>query len=282
MKLVVKFSSILSAAVLFSMLTSCSSNVVSSGGDLAGIVAQKSIVIGTNAEYPPFEFVGCKTKILGMCFTSEIQGLDVEVTKLIGTAISESAETTVKVTFKNMDFDGLIGALQAEQIDMIAAAFSVTPERAEIVDFSNVYYLAQTVLVVPAASTIASIEDLEGLRLDAQLGTVQEWMATDVVGETGTVNALADLSTLVLDVLAGNSAGLLVEAPVAENIILANSGLKIVEGLQFADDSGYAFAVLKGREDLLAIVNEVIATITEDGSLYQLYIQAVEDAAQAS
>jgi len=282
MKLVAKFSSILSAAVLFSMLTSCSSNVVSSGGDLAGIVDHKSIVIGTNAEYPPFEFVGCKTKFLGMCFTSEIQGLDIEVTKLIGKAISESADTTVKVSFKNMDFDGLVGALQAEQIDMIAAAFSVTPERAEIVDFSDVYYLAQTVLVVPTDSTIALISDLEGLRLDAQLGTVQEWMATDLVGSSGSVNALADLSTLVLDVLAGNSAGLLVEAPVAETIISANSGLKIVQGLQFADDSGYAFAVLKGRTDLLAIVNQVIASITEDGSLYQLYIQAVEDAALAS
>lgn len=283
MKLALKISSILAAFASLSLVTSCSSGTVSaSGGDLAKIFEKGSIVIGTNAEYPPFEFVGCKTKFLGMCFQEELQGLDIEVSKLIGEKLSAEAGKTVNVHFKNMDFDGLIGSLQAEEIDLIAAAFSATEERDQVVDFSNVYYTAQTVLVVPENSTIDSLDELSGKTIGAQLGTVQEWMAADVVGETGTVKALADLSTLVLDILAGNNDGLLVELPVANTILGANPTLKIVEGLSFPDDAGYAFATLNGQQALLDVVNSVIAEITADGTLYDLYVQAVEDAAAAS
>ena len=283
MKLALKVSSFLALFASFSLVASCSSGRVSaSGGDLTQIYEKGSIVIGTNAEYPPFEFVGCKTKILGMCFEEELQGLDIEIAKLIGKELSTQAGKTVDVHFKNMDFDGLIGSLQAEEIDLIAAAFSSTEERDQVVDFSNTYYTAQTVLVVSETSTIDELSDLTGKTLGAQLGTVQEWMASDVVGESGTVKALADLSTLVLDILAGNNDGLLVELPVANTILGANPSLKIVEGLAFPDDDGYAFATLNGQQALLDVVNTVITQITSDGTLYELYTQAVEDAAAAS
>ena len=283
MKLALKVSSFLALFASFSLVASCSSGRVSaSGGDLTQIYEKGSIVIGTNAEYPPFEFVGCKTKILGMCFEEELQGLDIEIAKLIGKELSTQAGKTVDVHFKNMDFDGLIGSLQAEEIDLIAAAFSSTEERDQVVDFSNTYYTAQTVLVVSETSTIDELSDLTGKTLGAQLGTVQEWMASDVVGESGTVKALADLSTLVLDILAGNNDGLLVELPVANTILGANPSLKIVEGLTFPDDDGYAFATLNGQQALLDVVNTVITQITSDGTLYELYTQAVEDAAAAS
>ena len=61
-----------------------------------------------------------------MCFEEELQGLDIEIAKLIGKELSAQAGKTVDVHFKNMDFDGLIGSLQAEEIDLIAAAFSST------------------------------------------------------------------------------------------------------------------------------------------------------------
>ena len=283
MKLALKVSSLLALFASLSLVASCSSGTVSaSGGDLTQIYEKGSIVIGTNAEYPPFEFVGCKTKILGMCFEEELQGLDIEIAKIIGKELSVQAGKTVDVHFKNMDFDGLVGSLQAGEIDLIAAAFSSTEERDQVVDFSDTYYTAQTVLVVPEASSIDDLSDLVGKTVGAQLGTVQEWMASDVVGETGTVKALADLSTLVLDILAGNNDGLLVELPVANTILGANPSLKIVEGLAFPDDDGYAFATMNGQQALLDVVNTVIAQITADGTLYELYTQAVEDAAAAS
>ncbi len=283
MKLALTVRSLLVAVASVSLVTSCSSgNVSASGGNLTQIYEKGSIVIGTNAEYPPFEFIGCKTKFLGMCFQEELQGLDIEIAQLIGDDLTAQAGKPITVHFKNMDFDGLIGSLQAEEIDLIAAAFSSTEERDQVVDFSDIYYTAQTVLVVPEDSTIDELGDLTGKTLGAQLGTVQEWMAEEAVGETGTLKALADLSTLVLDILAGNSDGLLVELPVANTILGANPTLKIVEGLQFPDDAGYAFATLNGQQALLDVVNSVIEEITSDGTLYELYVQAVADAAAAS
>lgn len=282
MKLVKTSAAALSILACFSILTSCDgTSAISSGGNLDGIVANKSLVIGTEAGYAPFEFIGCSTKALGLCFKSEIQGLDVEIAKLVGKQISEEYGTTINVSFKNMDFDGLIGALQSEQIDLVAAAFSSTPDRDEVVDFSNVYYSAKTVLVVPTDSSITSISDLQGLTIGAQLGTVQDGMIADLVGTNGTAKSLADLSTLVLDTLAGNSDGILVEEAVAQNIIKSNSGLKIIDSIQFADDDGYVLAAHTGRQPLLDVANRVIQKITSDGTLLDLYTKAVDDAARS-
>ena len=123
------------------MTLSACQNVIGTGGSLDQIIASKTpLVVGTNAEYAPFEYLdGASQKVIGF---------DMDMVALIETAIEAKYEIDLKVVVKDMAFDGLIGAMNSKQIDFIAAAFTKTAEREESLLFSDIYYEAQTVLVV--------------------------------------------------------------------------------------------------------------------------------------
>lgn len=275
-------SAALTISTLAATLSGCAGTIPdAAGGDLDTIIANKTLVIGTNAEYAPYEFIGCGVSFLGMCFKQEIQGFDIMLGELIGEALSEEAGVQIKVYWKNMDFDGLIGSLQAGQIDMIAAAMSPTEERDLVVDFSDIYYEAKTVVITKETLTIANLEDLATLKLGAQLGTIQQGYANDLV-TTGSVKAVADLATLLLDLQVGNIDALIVEEPVANTMVGTSANLSINSALSFADDgAGSAFAVLNGQTELLAIINTLIAQLKADGTMDALFVDALELAAAA-
>lgn len=92
----------------------------------------KTIKLGTNAEFPPFEYVE-GTKIVGFDIT-------------MGQKIAASAGTKLEV--QNMKFDSLIPALSSGAIDFIAAGMSVTEERLKNVDFSDTYFESEQVIIV--------------------------------------------------------------------------------------------------------------------------------------
>lgn len=261
-----KFSkSFLSLASVL-ILASCGSDV--SSGNLDNIVESEKLIIGTNAEYPPFEFVTVDGKLAG---------LDIELGKLLGTELSAKFNKTIVVEFVDMPFDGLIGSLQANQIDMIAAAFSKNEEREEVVLFSDIYYQAKTVLLVKTSTSISSIEQLATLKLGAQLGTIQEGFASDIIANQANLKALASLTTLTLDLKNNNINAILVEEPVANAIVKNNSDLKVINTLSFDDDDGYAFASKKDATALIAFINEIISKWKSNGKIEELLAKVVSD-----
>jgi polar amino acid transport system substrate-binding protein len=261
-----KFSkSFLSLASVL-ILASCGSGV--SSGNLDNIVESEKLIIGTNAEYPPFEFVTVDGKLAG---------LDIELGKLLGTELSAKFNKTIVVEFVDMPFDGLIGSLQANQIDMIAAAFSKNEEREKVVLFSDVYYQAKTVLLVKTSTSISSIEQLATLKLGAQLGTIQEGFASDIIANQANLKALASLTTLTLDLKNNNINAILVEEPVANAIVKNNSDLKVINTLSFDDDDGYAFASKKDATALIAFINEIISKWKSNGKIEELLAKVVSD-----
>lgn len=248
---------------------SCSSNQAH-GGDLEGILESKTLVVGTNAEYAPFEYISSKT--------GEIAGYDIDLIYHFEDFVEEKYDIDLKVVIKDMPFDGLIGSMNSNQIDFIAAAFSKDEEREKTLLFSDIYYKAQTVLVVKEDNTsITDMDSLNGKKLGAQLGTVQVDFATEATGEDN-VKALSALSTLVLDISVGNLDALVVEKPVAENIISKNSGYKIIDSIAFADDDGYGFATNKGNEELVELLNEFIQINKDNGKFDEMFIEAQEEA----
>lgn len=90
------------------------------------------VVLGTNAAFPPFEYVEGKN----------IVGFDITM----GEKIAKTAG--MKLEVMDMAFDSLIPALQAGTIDFIAAGMSVTEERKKNVDFSVPYFASEQVIIV--------------------------------------------------------------------------------------------------------------------------------------
>lgn len=93
------------------------------------------IKMGTNAAFPPFEF------IMG----TDVVGFDVAIGKFIAKDYGK------KLNVIDMSFDGLIAALQSGAIDFIAAGMTATEERRQNVDFSEPYYESNQVIIIRKA-----------------------------------------------------------------------------------------------------------------------------------
>ena len=102
------------------------------------------------------------------------------------------------------------------------------------------------------------------------MGTVQVDFANEASGNPSKVKALGSLATLISDLEVGNLDALVIERPIALNILNKNSGYKMIDTIEFADDDGYAFASNYGSEDLMGLINNVVSSAKADGSLDRL------------
>ena len=128
--------------------------------------------VGTSAEYSPYEFhkvVDGEDKIVGFD-----DFLVQEIAKDMG----------VKVEYEDMDFDGLLGALQADKVDIVLAGMTPDEKRKKSVDFSDIYYTNSNVCIVAKGKedTIKKSEDLKGLKGGVQKGTTQADYVTNTLG----------------------------------------------------------------------------------------------------
>lgn len=136
-KMTKMLSVILTVAMMAAMLVACgSSDSKKSDEKTESTDSKDTIKFGTNAEFPPFEYV-TQEGVIG-----EFDGIDIAIAKDI------AEENGMEAQIENMEFDSLIVALQNGQVDAVIAGMTVTDERAEAVDFSTPYYTATQVMVV--------------------------------------------------------------------------------------------------------------------------------------
>ncbi|WP_017728270.1 transporter substrate-binding domain-containing protein [Halalkalibacterium ligniniphilum] len=218
-----------------------------------------TIVMGTSADYPPFESVDVTT--------GEYVGFDIELAELI------TEELGYELEIMNMDFNGLIAALESERVDFVMSAMSATDDRRENVDFSNTYYEAANLIVVPEGSGIASIEDLIGKSVGVQLGSIQEETAADLQEELGelTIETRDRIPDLIQELLAGRLDALIIEDKVAEGYVAAQDGLTSFE-MGVDEESGFAIAFPKGSE-LVEPFNEKLNELIENGTVDELIVK---------
>jgi len=230
---------------------------------LETIKASGKLRLGTSADYPPYEF----HKIIDGKDT--IIGFDIEIAKEI------AADLGVELVITDMGFDGLLTALQSGNIDMVVAGMTPTPERAEAVDFSDVYYTAIQKVIVRAAdqATYTTIESLAGKKVGAQLGAIQEGVVTDQMPNSE-LRALSKLPDLILDLKAGNVEAVVVEEPVAKAYIAANPELVFADIKLEQDEAGSAIALPKGSAELVEAVNATLARLKQEGKIDQFVTDA--------
>lgn len=210
------------------------------------------IIIGTSADFPPFEYKAADQTIIGF---------DIDLIKKILTDQGYTVEV------QDIGFDSLIPSLQTGKIDVIAAAMTITDERLLEVDFSDPYYDAnQAVLVkVGADINITTIEDMKNYTVGAQTGTTGWAWVNDTLVATGKLNSddfrSYDLYTdAVADLIIGPSrvGAIVIDSPVAQ--AFAKSGdVKIV--LNITTNENYGFAVEKGNTELLTKINTGLAAV---------------------
>jgi len=224
-------------------------------GKIAEIKEKGKIVLGTSADYPPYEF---HKEINGK---DNIVGFDIDIAKAI------AADLGVELEIKDMKFDGLLAALVADDIDFIIAGMVPKEERKKSVDFSIPYYQAEQKMLVKAAiaDKIKSVADLKGLKIGAQKSTVQEDIANTKI-EASEVKALSKITDLVLELKNDKIDGLVLVAPVAVAYAKQNQDL-VVPDITFGKEDGVAVAVNKGNTDLVEAINATLDKMMKDGSI---------------
>ncbi|WP_026894777.1 transporter substrate-binding domain-containing protein [Clostridiisalibacter paucivorans] len=213
------------------------------------------IVLGTAADYPPYEF---HKEIDGK---DSIVGFDIEIANEIAEDIG------VELEIKDMKFEGLLAALQTGKIDFIIAGMVPTAERAENVDFSKIYYNADQSFLTKSGkgSEYKTIEDLAGLTVGAQKATTQADIAKDKI-DSGEVKLLAKITDLVLALKNDKVDGVVLVKPVAEAYAKANDDLEVAE-VSLGKEDGVSIAVGKGNSALLESVNNTIDKLLEENKI---------------
>lgn len=236
------------------------------GGDAeASAVVTKTegvITFGTNAEFPPFEFVTSAGVI------DQYDGIDMAIAKQI------AEENGMTAAVENMEFDSLLVALQNGQIDAVIAGMTVTEERLEAVDFSTPYYTATQVMIVKEDSDIAAAADMA----DKKICVVQGYTGEVCVKDMGyPYEAFKKGTEAVMELTNGKCDVVVIDSATAQKYVNDNEGLKIVEDSAAFESEEYAIAVQKGNTALLDIINKAIDAKLADGTISELGVKYTEE-----
>ena len=236
---------VLMSAMAFSLI-GCGSTTEDT---MSKIKKKGEIVLGTNAAFPPFE----------MRKGDEVIGVDAEIAKKIADKLG------VKLKVEDMDFDGLINALNAKQVDFIAAGLTVRPDREEQVLFTDKYFKAvQKVIVREGDTGIKGAKDLHDKAIGVQKGTTGAIVAEE--DYTKNVVRFNNGPEAAIDLKNGRLDAVLIDNLPAQMIAEQNPGLVVLDE-KAADDEEYAMAVRKTDKDLQKVINEVLSELQSDGKI---------------
>lgn len=222
---------------------------VGCGGDKEKASANKVYVIGTNAEYPPFEYIE----------NGEVAGLDADIMK-------EAAKRMgIEYKWLNTNFDGLIPALQTKKVDLVIAGMSITPEREKAVNFSVPYLSSKVAIVTSKVNPIKDMNDLSGKKYGVELGTTKEASARKIVGAE--VIPFSSNTGALVALKSGKVNGMVVDESVAQKFIDKNPELVMVGTLE---GEPKAIAFNKDDTELAEKFSKVIEEMLNDGTIENL------------
>jgi len=220
------------------------------------VLFARTVIVGTSADFPPFEYIE----------NGQFVGFDMDLMR----EIAKIAGFELK--FGDMSFDSLIPALRVGQIDVAAAAMTITEERKKVVDFSMPYWTADQSIIVKADSDLTITVLFGKYRIGVQTGTTGDLWCTENLVEKGLLpeRNLKRYDTFILalsDLLNGNIDAIVLDSPVA-NRFAATKPVKVV-GIIVTGEQ-YGIAVRKGNKELLNKINQALKTLIETGKINEL------------
>jgi ABC-type amino acid transport substrate-binding protein len=250
-----RFAAVAMALTLALSLTACGGATPAAQNHLEQIKAAGKIVLGTSADYPPYEF------------HKTVDGKDTIVGWEIEMAEAIAKDLGVKLEIKESGFENLIADLNAKKVDFVISAMTITDKRKENVDFSNAYWQGgQSVLVLKEnADKIKSAADLKGKTIGVQLGSTGEEEGKKIEGAK--LKPVDKFEAIILDLLAGKVDAVISGYTVAKNYEKNNPKLAMVAQLS-SEDNGVAFR--KGDKELVEAVNASLKKLTADGKIEEL------------
>lgn len=266
------------AAMMVMGLVGCSSSKDSSASSDAATTEKLQQIkdagvlkVGTSAEYSPYEF----HKVVDGEDT--IVGFDDFVVQEI------AKDMGVKVEYEDMDFDGLLGALQADKVDIVLAGMTPNDDRRKSVDFSEIYYTNSNVCIVAEGKedSIKSSDDLKDLKVGVQKGTTQADYVTNTLGISDATqlkripDLMLELQNGKIDVIVTGKAVAEINVTKYDNVAIGNTTV----GDEVAETA--AAAIKKAGDGVdnasfIQSVNDTIKRLQDSGDMDKYMQEALK------
>ncbi len=218
---------------------------------ITGFAWARTVVIATDATWPPMEFVNAD---------KEIVGFDIDYMK------AAAKEGGYQVEFKSVAWDGIFGGLEAGKYDAVCSSVTITEERKKTMDFSMPYFKVRQALVVPKESNATTLEEMKGKTVGAQIGTTGYFAIKEMEGIVA--KSYDEIGLAMEDLFNGRIDGVVCDDPVAAQYALQREDykakLKIAAVLDTGDEY-YGVAVKKGNTEVLDLINKGIQAVEEKG-----------------
>ncbi len=253
------------AAAMTLGLAACSQQKEAGGGEDAD--GDDTIVLGTSADYAPFEF------------HKMVDGKDVIMGSDISLAQKIADDMGKELVIKDMDFNSLLIELDNGTVDFVIASMAPSKERAEQVDFSEPYEYSQVGCLVRTedADKYPTVESLEGKSIAAQTGSNLETIAKEQMGGS-TLVSLAKVPDLIMQLKTGKVEAVLMDVDTALGYLAQGDELTMVDYGLHVDEDGLAVAVKKGNSQLLEKINATVKEVRDSGQMEKFKEEAAAEA----
>ncbi|MEY8382858.1 transporter substrate-binding domain-containing protein [Christensenellaceae bacterium 44-20] len=260
----------MAAAVMF-----CAAACGKAGGETPDAADDGKFRVGMECDYAPFNWTQSEPSDTAVPIeggAGYADGYDVQLAKQLAEAMGKEL-VVVKI-----EWDGLTLALQSGKIDAIIAGMSPTEKRRQTIDFSDIYYNSDFVMMVKRGSSYEaaqSLEDFRGAKVSAQMNTT--WYdSIDQIPEVQKQMPLATMAEFVIAVRSGKVDAVVLERPGAMAAQLANEDITYItfaEGKGFEvspEDVSVAVGVRKTDGQMLEQINAYLKDFTDEEKQEQM------------
>lgn len=217
-------------------------------GALSAQAQDNVLRVGTDATFPPMEFVD----------NGKRTGFDIELVEAIGKAMGKQVE------WVDIDFKGLVPGLISKRFDMAVSAIYITDERKKVVDFTTPYYAGGLVAMVKDSNTaLQKLSDLDGKKVSVQVGTKSVSYLEQNFPKVQRVEVEKNQEMFNL-VDIGRADAAVTGKPAAYQYVRTRPGLRVLQEQITTEE--YGMAIRKDSPELTKAVNAAIAKLKADGT----------------
>lgn len=229
------------------------SNQTSSDDVLQKIADTKTLEVGLDATFKPFEY---KTG-------DKYEGFDIDLIQAVAKELGAD-----KVNFVDTEFKGLIPGLQAKKFDIIASAMYITDERKQTIDFSDTYYPGGLAIMVKKDNdSIKGIDDLKGKKVSVQIGTKSVKFLEENAKETELVKVEKN-TEMFLELETGKVDAVVTGLPAAKTYVKEKGTMKVLPDT--LTEEFYGYGIRKENAEFTKAVNEALKKVKDSGQYDQI------------
>ncbi len=221
------------------------------GAETVEDINKKTLVIGMDTTYPPFEYVE----------NGEVMGFDLDLIEEIASRMDKQIE------IMPIEWDQDFKALREGGVDVIISAVPYNIDKEDLVDFSETYFHMKYLLITLAGSDIKTKEDLYGKKagmLEATNCCIDEEYLNkfDIVKYNNVIDMIDALKNKEI-------AAVLLNLPIAANLLHDNSDIYVILD-EIESSKNFAIVFNEGSQ-LKKEFDSIISGMIKDGTLQQIY-----------